>query len=105
MRPCTTILAFTLALLAADLLTAQPAQAQNVADLKKQLESGLKARRPVEFAFINRVCQFVKSGDLSEDLVKAVFYWARKKATFSKYPYPYFERAMREQAKKLNVPL
>ena len=105
MRQCTTILAFTLALLATDLLTARPTQAQNVADLQQQLESGLKARRPVEFAFIRRVVVFVQAELLSEDLVKAVFNWARKKARFKKYPYPYFERAMREEARKRGVPL
>jgi hypothetical protein len=105
MRRCTTILAFTLALLAADLLTTQAVQAQDVADLQQQLESGLKARRPVEFAFIRRVVVLVQNEQLPVDLVKGIFNWARKKARFKKHPYQYFERAMREEAKKLGVQL
>lgn len=102
---CTTILSFTLIFLSADLLAPRTTQAQDVADLQQQLESGLKARRPIEFAFIRRVVVLVNNEQLPIDLVKSIFNWARKKAKFKKHPFPYFERAMREQAKKLGVQL
>jgi len=81
------------------------ARAQNIADLQQQLQSGLKARQPREFAFIRRVVTLVNNQQLSVDLVKSTMQWARRKAGLRKYPFPYFEFAMRELAKKRGVEL
>ncbi len=72
------------------------------APLQNVLEAGLKARRPVEFAFIARVCDFVNRGELPRKLVQQTFTWSRRKGA---RPYPYFERAMQLHAKRLGVPL
>ena len=79
-----------------------PAIAADVADLQEQLESELQARRPVEFAFIDRVCDLVETDVLPVDLVNTTFLWARPKRP---RPYVYFERAMRIRAAKRGVQL
>ena len=71
-----------------------------VADLKKQLEAGLKARRPQEFAFIARVMALVDAKELPRELVQSTFDWARKKQP---HPFQYFERALRIRAAKIGV--
>ncbi len=74
--------------------------AAKVADLKKQLEAGLRARRPAEFAFIAKVVELVESDVLPRKLVNNTFLWARKKKP---YPFPYFKRALRILAAKLGI--
>ena len=74
-----------------------------VADLQQQLESGLKARLPHDFAFIKRVVTLVDNNKLPLKLVKGTFQWARKKGKYKNYPFPHFERALRERAKKIGV--
>ncbi|MEY4177894.1 MAG: hypothetical protein RLY70_1468 [Planctomycetota bacterium] len=75
--------------------TATPMPGLAIADLEQQLKSGLKARRPVEFEFIKTVVQKVKDDELPIDLVQSTFFWARRRQP---YPYPYFERGLKERA-------
>lgn len=75
----------------------------NVADLKQQLESGLKARRPQEFAFIATVVEMVSNDHLPLDLVMSTFIWTRQNPRAKEYPFVYFQRALRERAKKLGI--
>ena len=77
--------------------------AVEVADLKDQLENGLKARLPADFAFISKVVTLVEQDKLPLDMVKAVFQWARKKGVKNNYPFPYFQRALKIRAKKLGI--
>jgi len=65
--------------------------------LKDLLEKGLKARRPVEFEFIGTVVQLVDGGQLPQTMVQSTFLWARKKRV--RYPFQYFEFALRQRAK------
>ena len=74
--------------------------AQREASLKDQLEKGLRARRPEEFAFIGRVVALVDDGKLPVKLVRGTFGWARRKKP---YPFPYFERALKLRAAKIGV--
>jgi len=74
-----------------------------VADLKEQLEDGLKVRLPKEFEFVANVVQLVEDNTLPLPLVKGTFQWARKKAGAKRYPFPSFERAMRIRAQKIGV--
>ncbi len=76
-----------------------PALAPQVADLKDQLESGLRAHRPSEFTFIATVVGLVESGHLSRSVVTSTFQWAQPK----KQPFPYFERAMRLRAARRGI--
>ncbi len=81
----------------------RPTVAAEVGDLKLQLEKGLRARRPQEFEFVEMVVTMVSDDTLPLDLVKRAFLWARKKATTVRYPFPYFERALRELATKQGI--
>jgi hypothetical protein len=71
-------------------------------DLKTSLEKGLRARRPVEFAFIASVVQMVDNGTLPQSLVETSFLWARKKQP---YPFPYFQQSLKVQAQKMGIGL
>jgi hypothetical protein len=71
-------------------------------DLKTTLEKGLRARRPVEFAFIQQVVNKVDDGTLSSSLVNSTFLWARQRQPF---PFPYFQQALKVRAKKAGVAL
>ncbi len=84
-------------------VSAEDTPGAQIADLKDQLEKGLRARRPEEFAFIARVLQMVDEGTLPLELVKGTFQWARKKADLKKYPFPYFEQALRIRAKRIGI--
>ena len=75
----------------------------DVADLRDQLEKGLRARRPEEFRFIQHVVDLVNQGRLPLQLVKSTFQWARKKSDVKRYPYQYFERGLRLRAAKLGI--
>ena len=93
-------------------LTADWAQAQTrtheeagnvgvqVADLKQQLEAGLRIQRPQDFAFIDRVVVMVKNKQLPLEMVKSTFAWSRKQES---YPFVYFERGLRTRAAKRGI--
>ncbi len=71
-------------------------------DLQTTLEKGLRARRPVEFAFIASVVEMVDAGTLPPSVVQTSFLWARKKRP---YPFPYFRQSLRLQAQQMGVDL
>ncbi|MCE9551788.1 MAG: hypothetical protein K8T91_00195 [Planctomycetes bacterium] len=77
--------------------------AGQVPDLKQTLNYGLKARLPSEFAFIRHVNQLVEEKRLSRAVVLRTFTWARGQS--DKMPFPYFQFALRAQAKKFGVQL
>ena len=74
-----------------------------VASLKDQLKFGLKARRDVEFQFIEDVVKLVQTGKLPVKLVVETMQYARKKPTG--YPFQYFQRALSLRAARLGVRL
>jgi len=86
----------------ADTLARSPV-AVEVADLKQQLEKGLRARRPEEFQFVDLIVKMVGNDTLPLALVKSTFLWARKKGLTTRYPFPYFERALRVRAAKQGI--
>jgi hypothetical protein len=86
---------------AAQSSTAQQATAGGPT-LKETLEKGLKARRPSEFAFIEHVVNKVENGQIPVTLVTSTFLWARRHPGV---PFPYFERGLRERAKKAGISL
>jgi hypothetical protein len=71
--------------------------------LRDQLETGLKARLPEEFAFIDTVVTLVDNGTLPRDMVDGVFFWVRKNRNQRKYMVPYFERLLRLKAKQAGI--
>lgn len=70
--------------------------------LREMLAKGLKARRPQEFAYVDRVVAFVDSGDLPRKEVEQVFLWARQQ---QRYPFQYFQFAMSKKARRYGVKL
>jgi hypothetical protein len=77
--------------------------AEKTADLQDRLEKGLKARRPVEFEFIEKVVAHVESGELPVELVDRTFFWARKREP--QRPFQHFERALKILARRIGVDL
>lgn len=71
-------------------------------DLQSQLEKGLKARRPVEFAYIAQIVALVESGDLPRSLVTSTYGWARQRPGRK---LQHFQFALQARAKNLNVQL
>lgn len=70
---------------------------------QKQLETGLKARRPSDFMFIATIIAKIEAGELPQRLVNETFDYARGKS--SHYPFIYFQFAIRKRAEKLGVTL
>lgn len=80
--------------------TPTPVPGISSADLEQQLKSGLKARRPEEFEFITMVVTKVKNKELPIAIVQTSFLWARRRMP---YPFPYFQRALRELAAREGI--
>ena len=96
------------ALLVAILSPAQSARSTSstsieTANLQDTLEKGLKARFPREFKFIAEVVKLVEQKVLPLPMVMGTFKWAREKE--QKYPFVYFEQALRLRAQRIGVKL
>lgn len=85
---------------ATDTVLQDQATADNQLTLKDALEKGLKARRPEEFEFIDRVVFLVEEGVLPKRLVQSTFFWARQ---HPRIPAVYFEWALRARARRLGI--
>ena len=72
-------------------------------DLQKQLDTGLKARRPEDFKYIKSIVAKVEAGTLPRKLVDQSFMYARQRSTT--YPIIYFQYTLKELAKKARVTL
>ena len=81
--------------------TRSEAYAADVADLQETLENGLRARRRNEFAFIATVCQLVENDRMPRSEVMIAFRYSRKKRPFA--PFPYFQGAAREFARRRGI--
>jgi len=71
-------------------------------DLQSQLEKGLKARRPVEFAYLHQIVVLVESGQLPRTLVISTFGRARQRPDRQ---LQYFQFALQARAKGLGIQL
>lgn len=71
--------------------------------LEDRLKSGLKCRRQEEFAFVGLVAQRVQTGQIPEALVLQTMQWSLKKNP--KFPFFYFQFAVKKQADALGVSL
>jgi hypothetical protein len=78
----------------------RPLSANRLEELRALLKVGLLPASPQQEAFLDRVVLFVARGTLSLKMVEGTFVWARKQAA---WPYPYFEQALRERAKRAGV--
>lgn len=76
---------------------------RGVATLTDQLRFGLKARRPVEFEFIDLVVGKVEQKLLPRDMVLSAMTYAQTKN--KDRPYPYFEFSLKKRAAAIGVEL
>ena len=76
---------------------------RGVATLTDQLRFGLKARRPVEFEFIDLVVDKVEQKLLPRDMVLSAMTYAQTKN--KDRPYPYFEFSLKKRAAAIGVEL
>lgn len=72
-------------------------------DLETTLKNGLRVRRKSDFEYIHVIVLKVQNNELPLELVQSTFLWARKKYQF--YPFPYFQRALKERAKRDGIDL
>jgi hypothetical protein len=72
-------------------------------DYEERLQAILKTRRDEERNFVQEVVAKVKAGDLPERLVETSFKWVLNKRPDTKYPFVYFERVLRLQAKRVDL--
>lgn len=74
---------------------------RNVTPLLDQLRVGLRVNRSEQIAFLKAVVQKVEAGELPQAMVNVVYKWAISRN--EKYPFPYFQYAMLELAKRRGV--
>lgn len=74
-----------------------------VMSLEDRLVAGLKARRPEDVAFLERVATLVDEGRIPEKVVNSTLAWAQRRGR--NYPLPSFRRALKIQADRLGVSL
>lgn len=72
-------------------------------DYEQRLNAILKTRRDEEKEFVERVVNKVKDGAIPERLVETSFKWVQNKRPDTNYPFVYFERVLRIQAKRLEL--
>jgi hypothetical protein len=75
----------------------------NMVQLEDQLVNGLRLTNREQRLFIRRVIHEVEQGRLPRSLVNVVFVWAKEKN--AKYPFPYFQIAVRILAARRGVDL
>ena len=68
---------------------------------QSRLTTGLKARRPEDVEFVERVAEMVRAGQLPAKVVDSTFLWAIRRGR--SYPFPAFQRALRIQADRLGI--
>lgn len=71
-------------------------------NLKTQLQKGLKARRPVEFQYIDEIIELVEEGKLPRKLVVTTYLASQRQ---SRRELQYFQLALEARARGLDVRL
>lgn len=97
------LLAATLCSLLVAVVACSQEEPRGVATLKDTLRFGLKARRPVEFEFIDLVVSKVEQKLLPRDMVLSAMTYAQSKN--KDRPYPYFEFSLKKRAAAIGVEL
>ncbi len=124
MKPKPVVIALAFCLLGVTLFgvtnVATKASAQDVINnriptLEERLNFGLKTRRPTEKAFIRKVVALVDNGTLKQKVVDESFFWVRREMEKSKmgdpnakkhilkYPFIFFQRVVKLNAKRVGV--
>lgn len=74
---------------------------RNVTPLIDQLRVGLRINKSSQLAFLQLVVQKVEAGEIPQAMVNVVYKWAISRN--EKYPFPYFQYAMQELAKRRGI--
>jgi hypothetical protein len=94
-------------------LTVQPAcaddfmpekfDASQFVEYERQLNALLKTRYDQEKEFVAKIVAQVRLGKIPSRLVSTSYSWVRNKRPDTNYPFVYFERVIRIQAKAINL--
>lgn len=76
-------------------------EAKSAASLEDRLTIGLKARRPEDVAWLERVAGMVREGRLPAKVVDSTYLWALRRR--QAYPFPSFRRALELQTDRLGI--
>lgn len=68
-----------------------------------QLRMGLRCTTTSQVSFLELVVQKVDRGELPQTMVNIVYKWSIERN--AKYPFPYFQLAMKDLARRRNVSL
>ncbi|MBT3211003.1 MAG: hypothetical protein HN345_03230 [Planctomycetaceae bacterium] len=69
--------------------------------LKDRLITGLRATRPEDIQYCERVANATRTGKLPPKIVDSTYFWATAKQT--NYPLPAFAKALDLQCQKLGI--
>lgn len=72
-------------------------------EYERQLNAMLKTRRDEEKIFVAEVINQIRLEKIPSKLVTTSFEWVRNKRPDTEYPFVYFERVLRLQAKRLHL--
>ncbi len=72
-------------------------------DYENRLNAMLKTRRDEEKKFVADVVQLVRDGDIPEKIVETSYKWVANKRPDTNYPFIFFERVLRIQAKLIDA--
>ena len=72
-------------------------------EYERQLNAILKTRRDEEKEFVGKIVELVRLGQIPSRLVSTSYQWTRQKRPDTNYPFVYFERVLRIQAKALGL--
>jgi hypothetical protein len=75
----------------------------NTVELRIQLQNGLRLFLPEQQDFLDQVLAAVDNGQLPRAMVNMVYVWSLRRNR--KFPFPYFEVAMRALAERRGVTL
>lgn len=79
----------------------EPAETKTAASIEDRLTIGLKARRPEDVAWLERVAGMVREGRMPAKVVDSTYLWALRRR--QAYPFPSFRRALELQADRLGI--
>lgn len=77
--------------------------AAQFAEYERQLNAILKTRTDEEKLFVKKIVTLVRLGKIPSRLVSTSYQWGRKNRPDTNYPFIYFEKVIRIQAKALKL--
>ena len=78
-------------------------ESEQFVEYERQLNAMLKTRHDEEKKFVNKIVGKVRLGKIPSRLVSTTYSWVRNKRPDTNYPFVYFERVIRIQAKAIGL--